>query len=285
MSAHALRQLVSAGFVRRMTRTVYAAAQMPDTRENRRRALQLCAPPGSVICDWTACWLWTGVDRPGRHLATEIDAFRLRGHDRIRNGLVESGERSFSPSDVEWIDERLMISTPLRTAWDLGRLNAPVVAMGGMDALHRSGGFRLGELEEGLPRFKGHRGVVGLRWLVSRVDGRAESPGESALRVRWHEAGLPSPELQIPVLDNGRELYRLDLGLESLGLAAEYDGEEFHAAEHAAADRARRDDLARRFGWRVEAFRREDVFGPGRDVEQRLAALAREVRRSLHLRR
>ena len=43
-------------------------------------------------------------------------------------------------------------------------------------------------------RFRGFRGVVQLRCLAPLGDGRAESPGESALRLHWYDAGLPTPE-------------------------------------------------------------------------------------------
>ena len=282
ISSKQLSRLHAVGLVRHLAQNVYVAAQVLDSRELRGHALALIAPPYSVICDWTACWYWTGVDRPGRHLETEIDVFRFRGHDRLRNGLARSGQRWFLEEDVVALDNGLFVSTPIRTAWDLGRFYAPVVAMGGMDALQRHGRFTVDELVAGVERFKRQRGVVLLRWLAPRVDGRSESPAEAGLRVRWHEApGLPWPELQIPILgDGGVELFRLDLGVEELLFAAEYDGEEFHGPDQEPADTERRDVISRDYGWAMEVFRRENVYGQRPDASVRLVQAFEEARRT-----
>ncbi len=274
-------RLVDEGLVRHLTQRVYVAAQVPDSRELRRQALALIAPPGSVICDWTACWFWSALDRPGRHETVEIDAFRFRGQERLRSGLARSGQRWFQEYDVVPLDDGLFVTTPIRTAWDLGRFNAPVVAMGGMDALLGTDAFSLEELVDGVERFKKQRGVVLLRWLAPRADGRSESFGESGLRVRWHEApGLPWPDLQIVVVGPHGEELRLDLGLEELRFAAEYDGEEFHGPEHAVGDDARRDFLRHRRAWDVEVFRRVNVFGQQHNASVELAHAFRESRKT-----
>ena len=111
-----------------------------------------------MICDWTACWYWTGVDRPGRHLETEIDAFRFRGHERLRNGLARSGQRWFLERDVVPLGDGLFVTNPLRTAWDMGRFSAPVLALGGMDALARSAELSVPRLCAGVERFRRQRG-------------------------------------------------------------------------------------------------------------------------------
>ncbi len=282
ISANALQGLVREGFVRSLAKNVYVAAQVPDSRVLRGHALALVAPPYSVLCDWTACWYWTGIDLPGRHQRVEIDAFRFRGYDRLRNGLARSGQRWFLAEDVVPLAEGLFVSTPIRTAWDLGRFYKPVVAMGGMDALLRHRSFTVDELVGGVERFKRQRGVVLLRWLAPRVDPVSESPGESALRVRWHEApGLPWPRCQIPILNGeGIELFRVDIGDEELLFAAEYDGEEFHGPERQSHDRDRRWALSDEFGWHIEAFRRPSVYGQQHDASPRLALAWREARKS-----
>ena len=280
-----LSRLVESGHLRRPVQGVYVAAQCPDTRELRARVMSLVAPPGSVVCDWTAAWYWTGVDHPAAHTGVPApDVFKFRGHDRIRNGLAKSGERWFLPPDVVPFEGDLMVTTPLRTAWDLGRFARRIVAIGGMDALARTAAFSVSELVAGVERFRGQRGVVQLRHLAPMVDGRSESPGESALRLRWLEAGaLPLPECQIQVVDGGgTELYRLDLGVRELLFAAEYDGERWHSsAEQVAHDLRRRAVLRDEFGWHVEVFRREDVFGHGETASARLLSAVREARRTL----
>jgi hypothetical protein len=80
-----------------------------------------------------------------------------------------------------------------------------------MDALQSLGEFTLSELCQGMERFRGRRGVVQGRALAAIVDGRAQSPGESALRLRWYDAGLPPRELQWRVPSPHGTAYFLDL--------------------------------------------------------------------------
>ncbi len=277
----ALAKLVEAALIRRVLRGVYAAAQLPESHGLRTQALSLVTPPGSVVTDWSACWLWTGVHRPNAHRErTPVSVFRWSGAGRLRNPLVASGERLFVPDDVAPLTDRLWVTTPLRTAWDLGRFAPPIVALGGVDALLRHGAFPKAELIAGVERFRRQRGVVQLRWVVPMGDRRSESCGESGLRFHWLQCpDLPPPELQIPVLrDDGSELYRIDLGVRELSFGAEYDGERWHAADNALADDVRRTRLSHDFGWLIEVFRRGNVYGPSADAGSVLQRALRQAR-------
>ena len=121
-----------------------------------------------------------------------------------------------------------------------------------------------------MERWKGRRFVDQARRLINSCDPLAESYGESWLRLRFLDAGFPRPQLQISVVDaDGVEVYRLDLGYPDLRCSWEYDGEEFHhgpAAE--AADRRRRADLERRWGWTVIGVGKNLVLGPSLALEQ-----------------
>jgi hypothetical protein len=280
----ALARLVESALIRRVLRGVYVAAQVPESHDLRTRALSLVTPPGSVVTDWSACWLWTGVHRPNAHLErTPVSVFRWSGAGRLRNPQVMSGERLFVPDDIAPLTERLWVTTPLRTAWDLGRFSPAIVALGGIDALLRDGAFSKDELVAGVERLRRQRGVVQLRWLVPMADRRAESCGESGLRFHWHQCpDLPPPELQIPVLrDDGSELFRIDLGVEELSFGAEYDGERWHDADSALTDEVRRARLQQDFGWLIEVFRRGDVYGPAADAGVKLRRAIRVARSRL----
>ena len=135
-----------------------------------------------------------------------------------------------------------------------------------------------------MERFRKQRGVRQLRTLAPIADARSESPGESVLRLRWLDVGahLPPPEPQVPVLDDwGRVRCRLDLGVESLRFAAEYDGEDFHTGQDRKHDEERRAWLREARGWTIVVARRESVFGPKADIEQRLCAGVDDARRRL----
>ena len=282
LDRRSLRRLVEVALLRRVLRGVYAVAQLPDTHGLRTQALALVVPPGSVVSDWSACWLWTGVHHPNAHLEqTPVSLFRTSGAGRLRSPLVLSGERRLAATDVHPLTERMFVTTPLRTALDLGRFGSPVVALGGMDALLRHGGFTKDELLAEVERFRRQRGVVQLRWLAPLGDGRSESCGESALRFHWHQCpDLPQPELQIPVLDaHGRLVFRIDLGVAELGFGAEYDGERWHDESTALSDGVRRGRLDREFDWLIEVFRRADVYGPTAGAHVRLRQGIHEARR------
>ena len=69
------------------------------------------------------------------------------------------------------------------------------------------------------------RGVRRLRTAMDLVDGGAESPQESKLRMIIVEAGLPKPETQIEFRDcRGNVRVRVDMGWREWRVAVEYDG-------------------------------------------------------------
>lgn len=268
-----LARLQRDGYVRRLLKGVHVAAQVRDSLALRTAALRLVVPEEAVVTDWTACWLWTGLLAPGAHLEIPpVCLFLPAGRGRLRNGLCDSGERAFHPDDVV-VHDGLRVTAPLRTAWDLGRLAHRDVAIGALDGLLRRGDFSRQELLDGVERFRRQRGVVQLRALAPLADPRAESPGESVLRLRWLDLpSLPAPTPQVPVMDEGgRIIYRLDLGVEELRFSAEYDGEEHHTTEaDRAHDEQRRRWLRQQRGWIIVPVRRHNVHGPTRDVERLL---------------
>jgi hypothetical protein len=280
LTVHRVRVLEKRSLIRRVLKGVYVAAQIPDSRPLRAAALTLIVPRTAVVTDWSACWFWTGIDAAGSHeREPELTVFHRNPHTRLRNSVVKGGSRAFRPSDLMHIDG-ITLTSPLRTAWDLGRLVHRDRAIGGMDALQRHTGFPLGELVDGVSRFAGMRGVRQLRDLAPLVDGRAESPPESTLRLRWLDLGsLPRPTPQVAVRLDGIEVYRIDLGVPELRYGCEYDGAQYHL--DVEADQQRRADLLRRFGWIVDAVRRDDVFGPRRCVEEVLTRGVEEARRRL----
>jgi hypothetical protein len=281
-----LRRLLRDHYVRRLLKGVFVAAQVPDSLMLRAQGLNLVVPEHAVVCDWTAVWLYTGVLPPNQHLEVPpVSLFLPRGRGRLRNDLCSSGERSFSPGDLATV-EGLTVTTPIRTAWDIGRLVHRDLAIGALDALLRMGDFSLDELLEGVERFRKQRGVVQLRALAPLADPRAQSTAESALRLRWRDLpSLPPPEPQVPIVDeHGREVFYLDLGVRDLRFAVEYDGEEFHSSdEDVDHDRRRRRWVEENHGWIIKVVRKENVFGRTRDIERILVLGVAEARRRLGL--
>ena len=263
LSPSALTSLVQEGLLRRPLRGVYVAAQAPDTQLLRARALQLVVPSGSVVTDESAGWLAGAamILPPGAHLEPpRLTVFVNRQHRRLSNGLVASGSRQLLARDVACV-HGVLATTPLRTALDLGRLRPRDRALAALDQLLRLGVFTPTDLFAEMPRFRGMRGVRQLRALAAFADGRSESPGESALRLRCSDLGLPPPVVQPDILDDaGRFLGRADLLIEELRLILEYDGERWHGPEHREHDEARRAAFARA-SYTVGVFRRSDLYG------------------------
>ena len=203
---------------------------------------------------------------------------------RLRNGLTSSGERGLRAADICEIDG-LLVTTPLRTACDLGRLLHQDQALAAIDALAALRRFSVEELVAQSERFKGYRGVCQLRLLAPLVEPDTQSPGESVLRLRWIGAGLPRPTAQVRVPSATGGWWYLDLGIPDERFGAEYDGEEHHSS---AADRShdqwRRTWLGEQEGWTIVVADRSNTFGPTADIEHRLRtawAAHRAARRTI----
>ncbi|MFC5179011.1 hypothetical protein [Nocardioides taihuensis] len=271
---------LSRGELVRPIRGVLHDGSLDDGLDLRVAVLRLVVPDACVVTDRTAAWLWGApmALAPGDHLVTPaVSVFSPPGH-RLRNGLVASGERRLERHDVAELDG-LRVTTPLRTACDLGRLLHRDQALAGMDALASSGDFTVEELVVETGRFAGYRGVVQLRVLGPIVDPASGSPGEAALRLRWYDAGLPRPQCQVPVPSPTGGWFYVDLGLEELRFGAEYDGEEFHGPQQAEEDAQRRLWLRDVQGWRLVVTRRANVYGQHQDACEILRAAYDNARR------
>ena len=276
------RRLVDAGLLRPLLGGVLVATQVPDSLRLRVSALRLVVPEHAVVVDRLAAWVH-GVDalpRSAIHELPLLDVYSRAGSRMRRDGVL-SGIRDLQPRDVCLIDG-LQVTSPLRTACDLGRLLWRYDALGALDGFLRLG-VDPAELGAEVDRFKGFRGVVQLRRLVPLADARAESQPESALRLHWHEAELPWPDAQIWVYDGDVPRYRIDLGLERIRYGAEYFGEEFHQPDREDHDEQRLAWL-RENGWFMDVFTRMDVYGSELAASGRLARGLAEARRSVGVR-
>jgi very-short-patch-repair endonuclease len=252
------------GLLRQPLKGVFVDSAQPDSPLLRVRAAGKVIPAGSVVCDRTALWVHAAdlVGPDGRYEFPPIDVYRLAGRTRVRRPQCQGGTRTLEAPDVMEIDG-VLVTTPLRSALDLGRLTRRADALVALDALMRVGGFAVPDMVAELPRFKGARGVRQLRQLVPMADGRSESPAESLARLQVLDAGLPAPAVQYEVRTTlGILVYRLDLAYPDILLAIEYDGREYHTSdEDRAHDRQRREYL-RRLGWTFVVLTADDVYGP-----------------------
>lgn len=261
ISKSMLDDLVATRRVRRVLRGVYFRSDVPDTALTRARAADFVISAFAVLADRTAAWLH-GVDTFAYReleILPPLETWVLRGHSRVARNGCAGGSRDLRPGDVCVIGG-VRVTTPLRTALDLGCKFSRRDALAALDGFMRICGVTREEMYAELPRYFRRRGVVQLRQLVPLADPRSESPGESWVRMDIIDAGLPVPEPQVWVYDDGVPVFRVDLGYPKSRVCVEYDGREFHEGdddkEH---DRLRRKWLEGR-GWTVIVLTK-DSFG------------------------
>ena len=280
ISALQLRWLCQHGYLRSPIKSVYLATQAGDSTLLRCESLALVVPEDCVVCDRHAGWLLGAemVLAPNEHIHLRpISVFRPSGFGRLRNDLADSGERNLIDADIVEVGG-IRVTSPLRTAWDLGRVRWTDQAIAGIDAMLGLGRFSREEFLDGIERFRRMRWVTVLRAVGPLGDGRSQSPGESVLRLRWIEVHLPTPHPQLEVYRDGVLIAILDIANEELRYAAEYDGAEWHTSpEQREHDRIRR-TAVRGEDWVVDAFVSADLFGREQNAEARLREGAAEAR-------
>jgi hypothetical protein len=195
------------------------------------------APRGvelSAVQRSRAAWLWSR--RKG--VVAGLSAAALLGTKWVESGLpaelIHTNRRAPSMlvvhSDDVAIGETqrvagMVVTSPARTAFDIGRRRGLEDGVKRIDALMNATDVRVRDIEAVVDRHVGVRGVRRLRRTLALVDGGAESPYESLLRLLFVRAGFPAPQTQIPVLDEyGAVIARLDMGWREFLVGADFDG-------------------------------------------------------------
>ena len=251
------------GLVRRVFHGVYLRSDQPDTLATRLACARLIIAPGSVIRDRTAAWIH-GVDvltYPEHDVLPPLETCVARFNAPTDRGGVDGGTRDLSLDDVMTVDD-VRVTTPLRTALDLGCHLKRRDALAALDQFARVHGLTREQLAREAIRFFRRRGVVQLRQLIALVDSRAESHRESWTRLEIHDFGLPAPEPQYWIEIDGVPTYRLDLAYPKHRIAVEYDGFDSHER---TVEQKRHDANRRRWlkenGWTVIVVKRGDFTG------------------------
>lgn len=185
------------------------------------------------------------VTRPGRPGATRYEA-GVRHHTGPVGEVVRL--------------EGLPVTTLARTVADLARVvSLPSAVVAADAALHR--GLPREVLEAEIERLRSWPGVIRSSRALALADGRAESPGETLLRLVCGSVGLPPDELQWGVrTDQGGA--RTDVAWTDRRVVGEFDGKvkygrllkpDQDVSEVLVAERQR--ELAiERAGWAVVRF-------------------------------
>jgi hypothetical protein len=212
-------------------------------------------------------WLWSrrravvaGVAASALHGARWVDADvpveLIAPNARCQRGLVVRNE-TLVDDEITYV-ARLPVTTPARTAYDLGRHLPRGQAIARIDALMHATPFSVEEVVLLAKRHPGAPGLRRLRVALPYVDGGAASPKETWLRLLLIDAGLPPPTTQIPVFDGYRTVAFLDLGWEQFKVAAEYDGDQHRSDRRQYVKDIRRHELVDDLGWYVVRVVSED---------------------------
>lgn len=119
----------------------------------------------------------------------------------------------------------MAVTTPARTAFDLGRRLPLKEGVQRIDALMNRTDVKVVDVEAVSARHPGVRGLRQLRQTLSLVDAGAESPYESLTRLLLIEAGFPRPETQIIVVDeHGFVVARIDMGWRKYLVGVDFEG-------------------------------------------------------------
>lgn len=231
-----------------------------------------------------AAWLWSrrdatvaGMSAAALHGARWIDAdlpaeLNRRGRDKVAGIVLHSDVLA----EDEVCDLRGMpVTTPARTAFDIGRVSTLENAVVRLDALRNATAVSVAAVASVADRHRGARGSVQLRRALALSDAGAESPQETRTRLLLVNAGLPRPETQIDVRDvSGRFVARLDMGWPEASVAVEFDG-----AQHWTDARQRSRDIDRIA--ELEALDWLVVRVSGELLRHRSAVVLRRVRTAL----
>ncbi|HYH30720.1 MAG TPA: DUF559 domain-containing protein [Pseudonocardia sp.] len=157
--------------------------------------------------------------------AEVVAPHRLRPHP-----LLRARQDEMPPDELRELDD-LVVTTPVRTAFDLGRRAPFVEAVVAVDRLANVHKFDPAEVLALARRHLGARGSAQLPRVVGHADGRSGSPMETRIRLALQFGGLPLPALQHPVGP-----YQLDLAYPAVRIAVEHNGR-----DHLDPDRALHD--------------------------------------------
>jgi len=266
-------RLCRSGRWRRVFRGAYFVDdQSPDVPMRARiRAALLTLGPGAVATLTSAAHLLELPYVPpdaAVHVATPA---ALRRRDQ--QGLVVR-QLVIAEADVTRL-AGMRVTTPVRTVADLLLALHRQDAIAIIDGALREGRLAVDDIEAVRGQLRRRRGVVRVRPWLDHVDGRAESPLETRIRVICTDAGLRPETLQHVIRDaDGYILAVADLAWPSRRLLVEADGAAVHSSLEALYHDRRRQNALIAQGYTILRFTWEDTRRPGYVVSAVRAALA-----------
>jgi hypothetical protein len=236
---------------------VYADPALPDDHQLRARAAALLMPRDAAIGGRSAA-AWFGAPFASASDPVLVVAPTGCSWDGPRGVRVHKTD--LHPDEIWTTGDGIRLTTVERTAWDVATMETVPRAVALIDGLLRGGRLTeealVAEVARRTGRWRSQRAHV----VLSFVDGRAQSPPESYVRVACARAGLPRPVPQYVVEVDGVFLAQVDLAWPEAKLVVEYEG-----AYHFDSElQIRKDDerYARLLaeGWRVIRLSSADLW-------------------------
>jgi len=229
----------------------YAVREISDLPLVKLAAAARRLPTGAVFSGRTAAWLH-GLDHPPCS-PIEVDLPIASPHRGLAGiSIHHSAEIESS------IAKRLPVTPRVRTVADLGRRLPLVEAVAAIDMALHNCLVKAEQLNKWIAQHAGYRGIERLRRAMNLAEPATESPMETRLRLLLVLAGLPRPQVQVPLHDDkGHFIGRPDLYYPAQRLALEYDGA-IHR-DTMTADHRRQNRLINA-GYRLLRFTAADVL-------------------------
>ena len=247
-------------------RGLYRPAGWDFELEGAARALSAVSP-GAWISHVTAARLQSQLLPPWLADSTELHLSKPRALPSVRRKGIFGHTVLAREDEVELVDG-IRLSTRSRTWLDLAR-DLPLddlVSMGDeliriprVDFEGRTEPYdTLAGLRMLVGRHPNLQGIVRAREALELMRVGADSAPETLLRLAIASAGLPEPELQVPLRAGDVRSPSADLGYRHRRVAIQYDGDHHLGDAQILSDR-RRDKAFESAGWTVLIFDRDDL--------------------------
>jgi hypothetical protein len=115
---------------------------------------------------------------------------------------VQVWEERIEPDEISVVDG-MRLTTPARTALDLARRYPAGTAVAAIDALAQAVELKPADIDLLVERYRGRRGMKAARTALELVDGGAQSPKETWLRLLLLRAGFPRRKRRSRFATNG----------------------------------------------------------------------------------
>ncbi len=242
----------------RVYRGVYLPAHLADDLLARCRGLLDVLPASARFSHVTAGAL---LGLPVRasvgqiHVSVPADVVT----PRRRPGLITHQRRMYeAPVHVQGVP----VSRPAQLFLDLASVLdlAELVVVG--DAL-LAGRLDLPTIQRYLAERPRHRGVLRAREAATLLRQHVDSPQETRLRLAIVRAGLPEPEVNVPVFDAaGGWIGSPDLGYRQYRIAIQYEGDAHRTNRRRWRQDIARDEAFTDSGWLVLRAVADDIVRP-----------------------